>query len=57
MRNETIRSKIVPNTLGGVNSHLWSDKAYIVGIVPVVCPAYSSHIRNGRGTEWGGLAC
>ncbi len=27
-------SKIVPNPFGGVNTHLWRNEAYIVGIVP-----------------------
>jgi len=35
------RVKIVPNPFGGVNTHLWSSEAYIVGIVPVVRPPYS----------------
>ena len=33
--------EIVPNPFGGVNTHLWRNEAYIVGIVPVVRPAYS----------------
>lgn len=37
----TSNVKIVPNPFGGVNTHLWSNEAYIVGIVPVVRPAYS----------------
>ena len=32
---------ILPNPFGGVNTHLWSNEAYIVGIVPVVRLAYS----------------
>ena len=28
------RVEIVPNPLGGVNTHLWRSEAYIVGIVP-----------------------
>ena len=39
--------KIVPNPFGGVNTHLWSKEAYVVGIVPVVRPAYSP-----RQKEW-----
>jgi hypothetical protein len=35
------RVEIVPNPFGGVNTHLWRNEAYIVGIVPVVRPAYS----------------
>lgn len=38
--------EIVPNTFGGVNTHLWRNDAYIIGIVPVVRPAYSSYKRN-----------
>jgi len=38
--------EIVPNTFGGVNTNLWRDEAYIIGIVPVVRPAYNSHKRN-----------
>jgi hypothetical protein len=48
--------KILPNPFGGVNTHLWSNEAYIVGIVPVVVPSYSPHRRNGRGTGRDGLA-
>ena len=49
--------KIVPNPFGGVNTHLWSDEAYIVGIVLVVHPAYSSKKMNGKGIEGKWLAC
>jgi hypothetical protein len=38
--------EIVPNPFGGVNTHLWSNEAYIVGIVPVVRPVYSPQTRN-----------
>ena len=38
---------IVPNPFGGVNTHLWSNEAYIVGIVPVVRPVYSPQTRDG----------
>jgi hypothetical protein len=41
------RAKIVPNPFGGVNTHLWSNEAYIVGIVPVVVPSYSLQTWNG----------
>jgi hypothetical protein len=41
--------KIVPNPFGGVNTHLWSNEAYIVGIVPLVHPAYSCDNWNGKG--------
>ena len=37
---------ILPNPFGGVNTHLWSNEAYIVGIVPVVRPVYSPQTRN-----------
>ena len=40
--------EIVPNPFGGVNTHLWSNEAYIVGIVPVVRPVYSPPTRNGK---------
>lgn len=40
--------EIVPNPFGGVNTHLWSKEAYVVGIVPVVRPAYSPQPRNGK---------
>jgi len=49
--------EIVPNPFGGVNTHLWSNEAYIVGIVPVVRPVYSRQRRNGNGTGGKGLAC
>ena len=49
--------EILPNPFGGVNTHLWSKEAYIVGIVPVVRPAYSLHRTNGKGTGGEGLAC
>ena len=49
--------KILPNPLGGVNTHLWSNEAYIFGIVPVVRPAYSPQRRNGRGAGGNELAC
>lgn len=49
------RVEILPNTLGGVNTHLWSNEAYIIGIVPVVRPAYSIEKRKGTGGK--GLAC
>jgi hypothetical protein len=48
-REECIsKVEIVPNPFGGVNTHLWSNEAYIVGIVPVVRPAYSRQTRNGK---------
>lgn len=51
------RVKIVPNPFGGVNTHLWRNEAYIVGIVPVVRSAYTAKKRNGKGTGGKGLAC
>ncbi len=56
-KERNIRVEIVPNPFGGVNTHLWRNEAYIVGIVPVVRPAYSPRRRNGRGAGWNGLAC
>jgi hypothetical protein len=41
--------EIVPNPFGGVNTHLWRNEAYIVGIVPVVHPAYIYQRRNEKG--------
>ncbi len=37
--------EIVPNTFGGVNTHLSRNEAYIIGIVPVVPSVYSLHGR------------
>ena len=52
------RVEIVPNTFGGVNTHLWRNEAYIIGIVPVVRPVYSvQKKRSGKGTGGKGLAC
>ena len=36
------RKEIVPNPFGGVNTRLSRSEAYIVGIVPIVRPAYSA---------------
>src|SRR6476660_671261 len=33
-----LRKEILPNPSGGVNTHLWDNEAYIVGIVHVVRP-------------------
>ena len=44
------RVEIVPNPFGGVNTHLWRNEAYLIGIVPVVRPAYSLQTENGKGT-------
>ena len=35
------REEIVPNPFGGVNTHLWRNEAYIVGIVPYSTPFYT----------------
>lgn len=35
------RVEIVPNPFGGVNTHLWRNEAYIVGIVPHSRPFYT----------------
>ena len=48
--------KIVPNPFGGVNTHLWSNGAYIVGIVPVVRPTYSPPRRKMDEEQESGLA-
>ena len=48
-QERTFSGEIVPNPFGGVNTHLWRNEAYIVGIVPVVRPAYSPQTRNGKG--------
>ena len=53
----TSRMEIVPNPFGGVNTHLWSNEAYLVGIVPVDRPAYSLKTRNGKGRRGKGIAC
>ena len=39
---------ILPNPFGGVNTHLWSNEAYIVGIVPAVRPVYSPQTKDGK---------
>lgn len=51
----TSQSKIVPNPFGGVNTHLWRNETYLVGIVPVVRLAYSPQERIGKGTGGKGL--
>ena len=48
---------ILPNPFGGVNTHLWSNEAYIVGIVPVVRPVYSPQTRNGLELAGRGFGC
>jgi hypothetical protein len=48
-----LRKEILPNPSGGVNTHLWDNEAYIVGIVHVVRPDYSVKKNN----EGNGLAC
>ena len=47
------RMELLPNPFGGVNTRLWGNEAYIVGIVPVVRPAYSEN----KGNEGNKLAC
>ena len=47
------RMEILPNPFGGVNTHLLRNEAYIVGIVPIVCPAYSPQTSIGKQKwEW-----
>ena len=46
--------EIVPNPFGGVNTHLWSNDAYLVGIVPIVRHAYSLENRKVINKEWKG---
>ena len=46
--DRNFRVEIVPNPFGGVNTHLSRNETYIVGIVPVVRPAYSPQTRNGK---------
>jgi hypothetical protein len=46
---------IVPNPFGGVNTHLWRNEAYIVGIVPVDRPTYSLEKRIEKEQEKRGL--
>ena len=40
------RVEIVPNPFGGVNTHLWRNEAYIVGIVPHSSFLYSIRERQ-----------
>lgn len=40
-RERKSRVEIVPNPLGGVNSHLLRSGSYIVGIVPHSMPLYT----------------
>jgi hypothetical protein len=40
-RERKFRVEIVPNPLGGVNTHLWRSESYIVGIVPHSMPFYT----------------
>jgi hypothetical protein len=47
--------EIVPNPFGGVNTHLWRNKAYIIGIASIVRPAYSLQRSNGKEQEGRGL--
>lgn len=43
------RVEIVPNPFGGVNTHLWRNEAYIVGIAPVLHPTYSVQKKEWEG--------
>ena len=45
------RLEIVPNPLEGVNTHLWSNEAYIVGIVPHPTPFYTTLRTETRHPE------
>ncbi len=45
-KEQNFRVEILPNPFGGVNTHLWSNEAYIVGIVPVAPPFYSRYIEQ-----------
>lgn len=51
MRRLSSREEILPNPSGGVNTHLWGNEAYIVGIVQVVRPAYSVK-KNNEGNRF-----
>jgi hypothetical protein len=46
------RTEIVHNPFGGVNTHLWRNEAYLVGIVPQPMPfLYSSQTgKTSRGS-------
>ena len=58
-RHEERKSKvaILPNPFGGVNTYLWSNEAYIVGIVPVGRSAYSPQTRDGKDIGEKGIGC
>ena len=45
----TSRLEIVPNTFGGVNTHLWRNETYSVGIVPAVRHTYSLLVNKKKG--------
>ena len=45
-KKQNFRVEILPNPSGGVNTHLWSSEAYIVGIVPVAPPFYSCSVKQ-----------
>ena len=45
------RMEIVPNPFGGVNTHLWRNDAYIVGIAPVCSPRLYSKRKKEEGQE------
>jgi hypothetical protein len=44
------RVEILPNPFGGVNTHLWRNEAYVVGIVPQTALFYTLP-RQGRHLE------
>ena len=44
------RMELLPNPFGGVNTRLWGNEAYIVGIVPLIRPTYSTK-KKGMGKE------
>ena len=45
------RVEIVPNPFGGVNTLLWRNEAYIVGIVPHSTPFYTLPQRGKTSRE------
>jgi len=53
------RVEILPNPFGGVNTHLWRNEAYVVGIVPQTAafytlPRQARHLENPE-SVWRGL--
>jgi hypothetical protein len=43
-KERNFRFEIVPNPFGGVNTYLWSNESYLVGIVPQSAFLYSHEI-------------